>query len=131
VLLKTLTAQQAAPEPTEKPAEPESPPAPVQDKLSEGLRAYLNGAAIPGDKSIDVSVHLVQPMRADEVNKNLSALFGPDSARVNDPRTVLTSGSWVVRVKRGLVERFNQADWVTKVNRYWGEAQPYSANEAG
>lgn len=122
VVVLKLTAQSAESKTAEKPETQESPATPVQDKISEGLRAYLAEAAIPGDKGIDVSVHLSEQMTADQVNEKLEALFGTSGARVNDARP--SSSTFVVRVKRGLIERFNKADWVTKVNRFYGEAQP-------
>lgn len=131
VLFKTLTAQPAESKAEEKTEAPKSQATPKQDKISEGLRDYLNRAAIPGNKSIDVSVHLEESMTTEQLNKKLVALFGDNGARVNDVRTVLASETWVVRVQRGLIRRFNEADWVTKVNRYFGEADAYSANHAG
>lgn len=131
VRVKTLTAQPLEAKTAEETTTQESPAEPTQEaqpKISAGLRAYLNEAAIPGNKGIDVSVHLEQSMTFAELNKKLVALFGADGARVNDVRTVVESSTWVVRVKRMLIERFNQADWVTKVNRFYGEAEAYSAN---
>ena len=131
VPFKSLTAKPAESKAEEEDKTPESQEPPNQDKISEGLRAYLNGAAIPGNKSIEVSVHLAESMTTEQVNKKLVALFGPNGARVSDVRTVLASETWVVRVQRGLIRRFNAAEWVTKVNRYYGEADAYSANHAG
>ncbi|MBX9878017.1 MAG: hypothetical protein K2Y22_06115 [Candidatus Obscuribacterales bacterium] len=125
VRLKTLKAQEEG-QPEEKPAAPETP---AENKLSEGLRAYLNQAAIPFDKGIDVSLHLKEEMSDIEVSKKLLALFGEHGARVIDARHDATK-SRLVRVKAGLIRRFNEADWVIKVNRYYGEAQAYSANVA-
>lgn len=131
VRLKTLTAESSSPEVPANGEDAEQPAEKAESKLSEGLLAYLSQAAIPGDKFIEVSVHLTEPMTEGEVNNLLIALIGSGGARVSDVRTVVSSGSWVIRVKRGLIRRLNQADFITKVNRYYGEAEAYSANSAG
>lgn len=134
VLLKTLTADSVEPVAQEKPETGEQSERQVENKLSEGLLAYLAQAAIPGNKGIDVSVHLTNSMTADELNEKLSALVGSGNAPVNDPnrtRAGFSSAAWVVRVKVAFIRRLNQADFITKVNRYYGEAEAYSANSAG
>lgn len=131
VALKTLTAKSAESEPTEDSAPSESAPAPqpVQNKISDGLRSYLDQAVIPGDKGVDVQVHVAQPMTADEVSAKLEALFGPQGARLNS-RTPTPNGAWVACVKRGLIRRFNEADWVTQVKKFYGDVRAYDANDA-
>ncbi len=125
VRLTTLKAQ----EEIQAKEKSEAPAAQAPDKISEGLRAYLSQAAIPFDRGVDVSLHLKEAMSDVEVSNKLVALFGECGARVIDARHDATK-SRLVRVKAGLIRRFNEADWVIKVNRYYGEAQAYSANVA-
>lgn len=131
VLLKTLTANSVEPATQEKSEAEVQPEKQAENKLSEGLLAYLAQAAIPGNKGIDVSVHLTQSMTADELNEKLAALVGSGNAPVNDPNRTgagFSSTAWVVRVKMAFIRRLNQADFITKVNRNYGEAEAYSAS---